>query len=476
MQRRTALTTLALLALATTPAAAPAATPRTNAPAPTMIRAMAAVGSSSGAIAIDLSTGRQLYAQRADVRRVPASVEKLSTTATVLVRMGGSGVLKTSIYGGGVLDDHGTYQGKLYMRGGGDPTFGSEWFTENVFGTGATISSLVKKLISETGIKQIHGSVVGDESLFDTRRGGPDSDYQFSYDLGARLTALVYNRGLTDNGSYQSSPALYAAARMTDELRRQGIKVSGLPSQGKLPADSELLTAIDSPPISTLIRMTNTPSDNFFAETLIKTLGARFGGAGTTAAGALVVSEQIARWGLHSTVADGSGLSHSNRTSPREVVALLSAMYKSPDVAAWRSSLAVAGRSGTLAGRMIATAAQDRCQGKTGTLHGVSALAGYCRSANNHLIAFAFLMNDVDISLARSAQNSMAAALARSKPSGAIAKSRVHARMPPTSQPSPRLLKQTDQTSLIEDLDAEALGLGKLGSRALARHQIVGLF
>ena len=100
---------------------------------------------------------------------------------------------------------------------------------------------------------------------------------------------------------------------------------------------------------------------------LIKLLGARFGGAGTTAAGARVV-EAFARGhdsGVHAV--DGSGLTRSNRASPRQVVGLLRAMRGTRAGEEFIQDLALAGHEGTVADRMHGTAAYGRCRTKTGT-------------------------------------------------------------------------------------------------------------
>jgi serine-type D-Ala-D-Ala carboxypeptidase/endopeptidase (penicillin-binding protein 4) len=98
------------------------------------------------------------------------------------------------------------------------------------------------------------------------------------------------------------------------------------------------------------------------------------------------------------------------------VVRLLVAMSKDPDGKAYRHSLPVAGREGTVANRMRGTAAQDRCRTKTGTLHDVSALSGYCR-AGHGLVAFSILMNSVsNFDAAQRAQDHMAALIARYRP------------------------------------------------------------
>jgi D-alanyl-D-alanine carboxypeptidase/D-alanyl-D-alanine-endopeptidase (penicillin-binding protein 4) len=157
----------------------------------------------------------------------------------------------------------------------------------------------------------------------------------------------------------------------------------------------------------------NQPSDNYIAETLIKGLGAQFGGAGSTAAGAAVVRQTVKdQFGIEPQVVDGSGLSRADRTTPRQIVQLLTGVEQTDIAAALAQSLPVAGRNGTLVHRMRGSAAQDRCHAKTGTLRDVSALAGYCNATGGHRIAFAFLMNRVWPPGARTLQDRMAKALA----------------------------------------------------------------
>ena len=77
-----------------------------------------------------------------------------------------------------------------------------------------------------------------------------------------------------------------------------------------------------------------------------------------------------------------------------------------------RNSMAVAGRTGTLAKRMRGTAASGRCQGKTGTLTGYSNLVGYCQAASGHLLAFAFFNDGISTTLAHVFQDHMTISLA----------------------------------------------------------------
>src|SRR3954471_1404944 len=117
---RLAVLIAALLALA--PASAEAA--GLTATKRVLNREMGRAGAAAGAYVVDLDTGRALYASRADVRRMPASVEKLYTTATAMLLYGTEGRLTTTALSTSLPDDAGVLDGDLVLRGGGDPTFG----------------------------------------------------------------------------------------------------------------------------------------------------------------------------------------------------------------------------------------------------------------------------------------------------------------------------------------------------------------
>src|SRR5204862_1672193 len=136
------------------------------------------------------------------------------------------------------------------------------------------------------------------------------------------LSGLSFNRGFS-GGNFQSDPALFAAQRLTSALRAQGVTVAGSARTAVTPTGASELAHVDSPPMATLARLTNRPSDNYFAETLIKGLGARFGDQGSTAAGAGVVRATLGRFGVRPTVVDGSGLSYSDHTTARQIVTFL---------------------------------------------------------------------------------------------------------------------------------------------------------
>jgi serine-type D-Ala-D-Ala carboxypeptidase/endopeptidase (penicillin-binding protein 4) len=392
-------------------AAPPAAAAGPDATANALARAMRSASPASGALAVDLDTGRALYQLRPDVPRIPASVEKLFTTSTALLRLGPEETLPTTVLGEAPIAEDGTLTGNLYLRGGGDPTFG------------ASAASRLAGQLESAGLRTVTGRVMGDESAFDGRRGPPSSGYRLTSDVGP-LSALSFNRGRTGRRRpyFQVSPALFTAQAFQRALRRRGISVARPAQTGDTPPDALTLTEWQSPPLAEIARRTNVPSDNYMAETLIKTLGATFGAGGSTAAGAAVVRGTVRRLGVRPRLYDGSGLSRGDRTSPNQVVALLRAMSRrSSGVAlAFAASLPVAGHSGTLSDRMRRTAASGRCEAKTGTLHDVSNLAGYCTTVTGERLAFAFLMNRIYPPYAHVLQDRMAAALARYVPDQAV--------------------------------------------------------
>ncbi len=371
-------------------------------------RDMRLAGPSASAYVADLDSHRTLFSYKGDVARSPASTEKLYTTSAALARFGPTGVLQTTVLGLSAPDLQGVVHGDLYVRGGGDPTFGSEAFIQRYYGgVGATVTRLARA-VEAAGVTKVQGSIVGDESMFDGRRGTPPSGFALYVDIGAPLTALSFDRGR----SGRDGPAAFAASQLAAALRNDGVNVTGPSISGSAPPGALPLAGVSSPALRDIVSLTNGPSDNFMAETLLKVIGARFGGAGTTAAGAAAVTRWLVPFGIRPRIYDGSGLDRADHTSPHQQVTLLRALNNTAVGDALRASLPIAGRSGTLIHRMRGTAAAGRCQAKTGTLSNVSSLAGYCTSSGGDRIGFAIDMNNVaDVLFARALQDRIAASL-----------------------------------------------------------------
>jgi serine-type D-Ala-D-Ala carboxypeptidase/endopeptidase (penicillin-binding protein 4) len=378
-------------------------------------RMMRSAGAYSGAYVVNATDGNVVLRYRHTRARILASNTKLFTTGAALARFGTEGTLGTEVRGRGTLDTDGVYHGSLFLRGGGDPTFGSRRFARRNYGGGGTVEALAVQL-RELGIERVDGRVYGDESRFDALRGGPDSFFRTSVWVGP-LSALAYNRGLkTESGrGFQRSPARFAAARLDRALESRGISVARKYSSKRAPTDAEVLASVDSPPMSRLVRLTNKPSDNFFAEMLSKAMSMEAYGRGTTTRGARVAAAFARRLGSRARLADGSGLSRSNRASPYAVSRLLLGMLERDEFQVFEDSLAIPGRDGTLASRMRRGAARDRCHAKTGTLSGVSALSGYCDARSGDTYVFSILMNSGSIWTAHGIQDRMANKIAAAR-------------------------------------------------------------
>ena len=372
-------------------------------------------GPAAGLLVVDAETGGVVCASAAGRPRPLASNMKLFTTSTALSRLGPGMRIPTRVYRQGRVDASGVLHGSLYLRGGGDPTLGTpRVYDGSLAGLGTDIFDLTPQ-IRAAGIKSITGRLYADDTIFDRRRGVADSGYATSPYIGP-LSGLAFNsgfRGATSASGFSADPAKLAASRLARSLRAAGVSVPAQVALAPTPAGAQRVAIVRSPTLNRIINTTDVWSDNFFAETLIKLLGARLGGAGTTAAGASVV-EAFARSegsGVHAV--DGSGLTRSGRASPRQIVSLLLAMRNGPIGDDFIHDLALTGHEGTVAERMRGTAAYGRCRTKTGTLTGVSNLSGYCFNRSGRVMAFSILMSSVaDLTLAHLDQDRIAAAVA----------------------------------------------------------------
>lgn len=373
--------------------------------------AMRQASAQSGAYVYDLGDRRPLYSRRATKGRILASNTKLFTTSAALDHFGPHGTFLTEVLADRSPTREGVVRGSLYLRGGGDPSFGSASFAQRAYGGGgATLEALARR-VKRAGVRRVTGAVVGDETLFDSLRGGPDSGYGVSVWVGP-LSALSYNRGLaSENGSaFQRTPPQFAAARLAAELKRLGVRIGRKAGVSAAGDRVKPLAAVESIPVSRLLRLTNKISDNFFAEMLAKQLDAEAGHRATTAGGSAAAAEFARQYGATARLVDGSGLARGNISSPRGVARLLRGMLRHTDYRAFYDSLAVPGEYGTLETRRTSR----RCRGKTGTITGVSNLSGYCRARSGDLIVFSFLMNRVySYDSARRLQDRMTWALAR---------------------------------------------------------------
>jgi D-alanyl-D-alanine carboxypeptidase/D-alanyl-D-alanine-endopeptidase (penicillin-binding protein 4) len=191
-------------------------------------------------------------------------------------------------------------------------------------------------------------------------------------------------------------PGLAVSNALTELLREAGIEVGGRARTGRAPAGAVLLLEHESPGLGEIVAGVNKPSSNFGAEMLTRALDAYTGGPpGSTAGGTRRIAACLADWAVPAdglVLADGSGYGRENRLTAEALVGVLLAARRDP---AWRAefeaSLARAGEDGSLRNRL--SDLRGRVRAKTGTLNGVSALAGYAVDRQGREIAFAILVN-----------------------------------------------------------------------------------
>jgi serine-type D-Ala-D-Ala carboxypeptidase/endopeptidase (penicillin-binding protein 4) len=355
---------------------------------------------SSGAIAVDLRTGAALFARNADLPLEPASNEKLGITYAALQTLGPGYRFRTQVLGEGHRAGH-VWQGSLVLKGYGDPTLSS-----------ADLLALAHTLRAR-GIRSVTGFVIGDASWFDDRVGVTGWRPSFVGIESPLLSALEVDDGW--NGHRQAqNPPLAAAAALDQLLKAQGIHARSA-RVGTANPNAVVLASVESPPLAEVIEHMDRDSDNFEAEMLLKELGAETVGIGSSAAGAEVVRRDLVEAGIPMAgvrIVDGSGLSRADRATPRELAALLVAIWRDPSMRAivW-AGLPLAGATGTLEYRLESGPAHRRVRAKTGTTDISSALSGYVRRD----IAFAVVENGdpVNWDAARKAQDRFVQALAR---------------------------------------------------------------
>lgn len=375
-----------------------------NVEAQSLPRLLAKAGPASGAYVRDVTSGRVLFAKRADTRRVMMSNTKLFTTGAALEKLGPRRRFPTTALSATPLDAHGVLTGDLYVRGGGDPGFDD---------VGA--AQLAERLRA-AGLTRVTGRVIGDGSLFDGSLGPPG--WQLNDTPPGPVAALQFNRGIVSAppAEYSTDPPAFAAAGVKAALIAAGIPVGGTTSSGATPAMAQELAKVESADLATLVRLVNKPSDNLYAETIARLLG----GSGTMRAGVKEALRFGRRLGVKVEIHTGSGAFPYPRATPRQLVRFLVGLRKLRTFGVLKASLPVAGKDGTLADRMRNGPAEGRCHAKTGSnfsrvqAEQASVLSGYCRTRRGHLVVFSLMMNGIrGVLAARRLQDRMVETIVR---------------------------------------------------------------
>lgn len=192
-------------------------------------------------------------------------------------------------------------------------------------------------------------------------------------------------------------PAMYFGHTLAHFMQQRGIRVTKRIKRGTVPSGAKLIHIDVSKRLTQIISDLNHYSNNFVAETLVKTIGAEATGApGSFHVGLALIREYLEddlgfQKGAY-TLGNGSGLNDVNRLTARQTTTLLRAMATDFEIGTeFATSLAVSGTQGTIRSRMKRGPARRRIRAKTGTLRGVSALSGYVVTPNNEVLCFSIL-------------------------------------------------------------------------------------
>ncbi len=360
--------------------------------------------------------GRQLVNQGANLALIPASNQKVVTTYAALEVFPADTRFTTRVSRVGDIID-GVLDGDLYFVGGGDPFLVTDaWRAQYVerdeagevvpddYPRSWTRLEDLADGIAVTGITSITGSIIADESLFDSVRFGPWAERLILQNQSGPLSALAVNEGFLDWGETNpafslrtpaSDPAVQAADVLRQLLADRGITVGGT-ATGIEPDGAVDVANVRSQPLADLVTHVNSWSNNFGAEILLKHLGLALEGEGSTAAGTRAVLRVLNRnpdFDLQGIVIeDGSGLAETNLLTCGLLNSILVASGIDSTLA---QSLSIGGERGSLALRHVDTDADGNVFAKTGTLNPSTALSGFVVSADepDTVITFAYISN-----------------------------------------------------------------------------------
>lgn len=336
------------------------------------VLASPALGGGAGAVVIDVATGRVLLDRDASAARIPASVAKLATAAGVLTSLGPEHRVATRVLAGADgSDGH-----SVVLVGGGDGTL-------RMSGLADLADQVAGKLPAGGGAITVRV----DDAFFTGPALSPDWPATYvPAGVVSPVSALSVDGGRLRPGAdaRAADPALEAGRRLARLLARRGLDIAPAVTRGPAPAGTAVLAEVASPTVAEMVELTLQTSDNDLAEALLRLAAVGQGQPATFDGGTAAVLGALSSLGVPTEgvrLLDGSGLARGSAVPPETLarLLLLAADGAHPDLAPLLDGLPVAGFSGTLETRYLtgaAATAAGRLRAKTGTLTGVSALAG----------------------------------------------------------------------------------------------------
>lgn len=422
------------------------------------------VGGEWSVLAWSVERQRPLFAVNPHAIVVPASNNKVFTSIWALEVLGPEYRFPTDLLLAGTVEGE-VLRGDVVLRGSGDPAFGYPEFTRDpmqplrvmarrlhergvrvveggVIGDGTAFDSLLlgpgwprdteggasayaprvsglafqRNLLwidlqptraGQPARVQLQPAVEEIPVVSTARTGGGNAlAVRRPEDDTIRVRGGIAGRGLHRYQVGVTNPALLAAGALRQALIEEGIEVRGGARSGPTPEGAKHIHRHYSMPLALMVPKLNRDSDNFFAEHLFKATVRRATGLGSYYRGgpasALFFHQRAGVPFGELYQADGSGLSAQNRTSANALVRALVFAHRAPWSEVFHGSLAMAGdNQGTLRRQFVGTPAAGNLHAKTGYVRGSRTLAGFVRTSDGELVAFAFLYNGPGTSAAR---------------------------------------------------------------------------
>ena len=394
--------------VAATPSTPPA---RGAAVAAALARPLAAAGLGSRVRAevVDVTAGRTVLDRGGAAAAAPASTAKLLTAAAVLTARGPDYRIATSVVLGA--------GGAVVLVGHGDPTLTGASARQRPTYSGAARLRDLATAITRAGVRPTR--IVVDDAAFSGPAVSPSWDAtDVPTEYGAAITATMTDGGRASPSATvrSATPDLAAGTELAALLGRPRLSVS----RGVAPAGARVLGTVRSAPVSTLVAQMLTSSDNVIAECLGRQVAMARGRSASFTGAAAAIRATVRTLGVDpgTGMRDASGLAATDRLSARTLADLLAAVVRrrTGPLGDLVAGLPVAAWSGSLAGRYLAGSARAGAgvvRAKTGTLTGVSALAGLVHDAAGRLLAFAFIADrNTSTPAAEAALDDLASALA----------------------------------------------------------------
>ena len=353
----------------------------------------AELGAGQSCVMVNAGSG-DVASHNPNLALAPASTEKLLTGLAVMSALGShfkyeTKVVASSDPANGTVD-------RLWLVGAGDPSLSTPDYPgmvesnprrnteEQATGPSKSVTSLatLADAIATAGVRNIAAGIQGDDSRYEAVRYLPSWPATYSTDpeIGP-IGALTVNHGM---GAVQpkltavDDPAVFAATQLSDLLRARGVSV-GTPGRSTAPAGAKPIASVQSAPLHDLVAAAFESSDNLALEMFAREVGVKVANQGTTAAGTKAVVDKVHELGVPVdgvALVDGSGLDRGNRVSCQTLMSVLG-LGARPEFNALWNGLAVAGQTGTLADEFRNSALNGKLHAKTGSLQGVTGLAGF---------------------------------------------------------------------------------------------------